>query len=549
MSRTTAELIVKCLENEGVTHIFGLPGEENIYLLDALSRSGIRFILVRHEQGASFMADVYGRLTGKAGVCLSTLGPGSINLLLGVADAHTNSTPVVAISAQVGLNRIFKESHQIIRLQDIYAPVTKWADTLYTAAAVPEMVRKAFQLSQTERPSSTFLAIPQNFETEAAPDDARPLPVAIQGYRAPSPLQIDLAMNLIQKARYPVVLAGYGTVRANATESLERFVDTFDLPVATTFMAKGVLSDRHPNVMGTIGYTTHDYENFAFDKADLIIAIGFELQEFDPVRINPKGDTPVVHIHCFMQDVDKSYPVAVNIIADIPASLDALTEKQVTGITRSERLEKKIREDLRHELEKGSTDTRFPLRPERIIADIRHVMGDDDIVLADTGAIKMWMARLYPTYKPSTCLITNGLSTMSFALPGALGARIACPDKKILAVMGDGSFLMNSQELETAIREKLPFVILVWVDQNYGLIKWNMDLKLGHHVDVHFNNPDFVKYAESFGARGKLVGKADDLAMLLKEALDYDGITVIACPVDYSVNLQLSETLETVKSA
>ena len=549
MSQTTAELIVSCLENEGVTHVFGLPGEENIYLLDALSRSDIRFILVRHEQGASFMAELYGRLTGKAGVCVTTLGPGSINLLLGVTDAFTNSTPVVAISAQVGLNRIFKESHQNVRLQSLYEPVTKWADTLMTSEAAPEMIRKAFQLAQTERPGSTFLAIPQNFETEEAPDDARPLPVSSEGYCAADPHQIEKALELIREARYPVVLAGYGTVRAHAGESLQKFIEKFDLPVATTFMAKGIVSDKHPNTMGTVGYTTHDYENFAFDKADLIISIGFELQEFDPVRINPAGDKPIIHIHHFMEDVDKNYPVAVNVIADIPSSLDALTQAQPEPMRRPERLEKQIREDLHRELEDGSKNSRFPLRPERLIADIRQVMQDDDIVLADTGAIKMWMARLYPTYLPSTCLITNGLSTMSFALPGALGARIACPDKRILAVMGDGSFLMNSQELETAIREKLHFVVLVWVDENYGLIKWNMDRKLGHDVDVHFNNPDFVQYAESFGAIGKRVDKADDLIPMLNEALDYDGITVIACPVDYSVNLQLSETLESTRSA
>ena len=542
-SKTVAEFIVSCLEQEGVEYMFGIPGEENIRLVLATTGSKIRFILVRHEQAASFMADVYGRLTGKAGVCTATLGPGAINLLLGVADAQTDSTPLVAISAQVGLNRIYKESHQIVDLVSMFKPVTKWADILLTPAAAPEMVRKAFDVAQSERPGAVYLAIPEDVEAAAAPDGAMPLTARPRHAAGPDPAQVAAAIDLIREAKRPIMLAGHGVARAGQSEALTRLSELLHIPVATTFMGKGVISDRHPNALGVVGFMRHDYENFAFDKADLILAIGYELQEFAPVRVNPYKDKTIIHVNRFAEDTDAAYPIAVSIEADIGRSIEALIEAFSTDAPPAKPAESRIRALHQAELEAGVSDDSYPLKPQRIINDMRKALGDEDIVLADTGAIKMWMARLYPTYAPLTCLISNGLSTMAFALPGAIAAKLAKPNRKVVAAMGDGAFLMNSQEIETAVREKIPLVVLVWVDGAYGLIKWKMDLELGHHGDVDFGNPDFVKYAESFGANGYKISAAAELLPTLRKALDEEGVSIIACPVDYSENIKLTDKL------
>lgn len=540
---TVAEIVVSCLAAEGVEYMFGIPGEENIRLVDAIAGSTIRFVLVRHEQAASFMADIYGRLTGKAGVCTATLGPGAINLLLGVADAQTDSTPLVAISAQVGLNRIYKESHQVVDLVSMFRPVTKWADVLLTPAAVPEMLRKAFDVAQTERPGAVYLAIPEDVEGAPAPSDAKPLTARPRHAAGPDPAQVAAAVALLRRAERPVLLAGHGVARAGQGGALTCLAELLQVPVATTFMAKGVISDRHPNALGAVGFMRHDYENFAFDRADVVLAIGYELQEFPPIRINPHKDKAIIHVHRFAEDTDAAYPIAVSIEADIGRSLAAFIEAFSEQPLPVRPVAARIRALRDAELEAGATDDGCPLKPQRIVGDIRQAMGDEDIVLADTGAIKMWMARLYPTYAPLTCLTSNGLSTMAFALPGALAAKLARPDRKVLAVMGDGSFLMNAQEIETAVREKIPLVALVWVDNAYGLIKWKMDLDLGRHRDVDFGNPDFTKFAESFGAKGYHIKAAADLLPTLRKALDDDGVSVIACPVDYSENLKLTDRL------
>ena len=540
--RTAAELMVDCLEQEGVSVVFGIPGEENIHFTDAVARSGIRYVLARHEQAASFMAEIYGRLTGRAGVCSATLGPGAINLLLGVADATTNSTPLVAISAQVGLDRIYKESHQGVDLVSMFDPVTKWAAMVPAPAAIPEMTRKAFKLAQTERPGAVYLAVPEDVEAAPAPGGLTPLRLNVPRPDEPSPAQIARAAAVLDAATRPVVLAGHGAARAGAAEALMRFSTTMGLPVATTFHGKGVFPDDHPNALGAVGFMRHDYVNFGFDAADVVIAVGYELQEFDPVRINPGGDKAIIHLSRFPAEVDDHYDVEVGVQADLSRSLDALaaaTTKRFDAAHLGER----IRSLLTTELERGASDDSFPLKPQRVVADTRAALRRHDIVLADTGAVKMWMARLYPTYEPNTCLISNGLSTMAFALPGAIGAKLAHPEARVLAAVGDGAFLMNSQEIETAIRERIPLTVLVWQDDAYGLIGWKMQMEIGREVAVRFGNPDFVAYAESFGARGYQVRSASDLRPALDEALGHDGVSVIACPVDYGENLQLISAL------
>ena len=523
----TARLLVQCLENEGVQYIFGIPGEENIHFIDALRDSSIRYILTRHEQGASFMADIYGRLTGKAGVCSATLGPGAINLLLGTADATTNSAPLVAISAQVGLDRIYKESHQSVDLVNMFKPVTKWAETVLTPEAVPEMVRKAFKQAQTLRPGAVYLAIPQDIETMPASPGAHPLPVNIVRDAAPSPSQLARAVTLLQQAKAPLLLAGYGAARAHVQETLVRFSEKLTIPVTTTFMGKGVFPDNHPNALGTVGFMRRDYVNFGFDQADVVLCVGYELQEFSPAQINPSADKQIIHIHTFPAEVDDHYTLAVGIEGNIALTLDELAQ-QLAPKPSLTAIGQKIRAVLQEEREKGARDASFPVKPQRLVADIRAALGDSDIVLADTGAVKMWMARLYPAYQPNTCLVSNGLSTMAFTLPGAIAAKLAYPDRKILAVMGDGSFLMNAQELETAIRERTPFVVLVWVDDSYGLIEWKMDLELGRHSHVTFTNPDFVRLAESFGAKGYRIQRAEELLPTLQRALADDTVSMIA---------------------
>jgi acetolactate synthase I/II/III large subunit len=540
-SRSTAELIVECLENEGVTHVFGIPGEENIRLMEALSKSSIEYVLTRHEQGASFMAETYGRLTGKAGVCSATLGPGAINLLLGTADATTNSTPLIALSAQVGMARSFKESHQSVDLVSMFAPVTKWSALMAIPGAAPEMIRKAFKLAQTERPGAVYLAVPEDVEEADAPPSLVPLRVNVPRADDPSAEQVSRAAQILREARNPVVLAGHGAARGGASQALIRFAQSLNIPVATTFHGKGVFPDDHPLALGTVGFMRHDYVNFGFDRADVIVAVGYELQEFNPVRINPSGTTRIIHVHRFPAEVDAHYDVAVGLTADISHSLDALAAAVWRRVPAAGG--ERIRELLSDELTRGQQDDRFPMHPARIVADTRAALSREDIVLVDTGALKMWMARLYPTYAPNTCLISNGLSTMGWTVPGAIGAKIARPEAKVLVATGDGSFLMNSQEIETALRLRLPFVILVWVDDAYGLISWKMDMEIGHNVDTRFANPDFVAYAESFGAKGYRISSADELLPCLRAALADDTVSVIACPVDYTANTELIRTL------
>src|ERR1700756_1460922 len=397
-SRSTAELIVECLENEGVTHVFGIPGEENIRLMEALSKSSIDYVLTRHEQGASFMAETYGRLTGRAGVCSATLGPGAINLLLGTADATTNSTPLIALSAQVGMARSFKESHQSVDLVPMFAPVTKWSALMAIPGAAPEMIRKAFKLAQTERPGAVYLAVPEDVEEAPASRSLAPLRVNVPRADDPSAEQVSRAAQILREASNPVVLAGHGAARAGASEALIRFAQALNIPVATTFHGKGVFPDDHPLALGTVGFMRHDYVNFGFDQADVIVAVGYELQEFNPVRINPSGTTKIIHVHRFPAEVDAHYNVAVGLTADISHSLDALAAAVWRRVPAAGG--ERIRELLSDELTRGQQDDRFPMHPARIVADTRAALGREDIALVDTGALKRWMGPRVPPPPP-----------------------------------------------------------------------------------------------------------------------------------------------------
>jgi acetolactate synthase-1/2/3 large subunit len=537
--RNVARIIVECLENEGVEYVFGLPGEENLHMIDALADSSIRFVTTRDERGAAFMADTYGALTGRAGVCLATLGPGAINLMLGIANAQLDSHPLVAITAQAGLDRIYKESHQFVDLVSLFRPITKWGDMVTVRAAAPEMVRKAFKQAETERPGATFLILPEDVAEQAC--EGEPLPVNVPVDPSPAKTQVARAAAVLGGAKNPVVLAGPGVARDGATDALIRFSERLSLPVATTFLGKGVFPDDHSNALGTIGFMVKDYANFGFDRADVVVAVGYDLVEYSPSRWNPLGDKRIVHVHRTVAEVDACYALAVGLQGDISASLDAIAAAATAR--RIDDQDPPARALIREELDRGADDDAFPLKPQRLVADIRASMRHDDIVLADTGAVKMWMARLYPTYRPNTCIVSNGLATMAFSLPGAIAAKLVHPERRVLAAMGDGAFLMSAAEIETAVREGVHITILVWVDGGYGLIRWKEELTLGRTSAVTFGNPDFVRFTESFGAKGYRIETAEQLLPTLRTALDDEAVSVIACPVDYAENTKLVQTL------
>ena len=534
--KDVAHLLVRCLENEGVEYVFGLPGEENLSVIDALATSSIRFVTTRDERGAAFMADTYGAVTGRPGVCLATLGPGAINLLLGVANAQLDSHPLVAITAQAALARMSKESHQAVDLVSLFRPVTKWGDMVTVPAAVPEMVRKAFKQAATERPGATFLVLPEDV-AERHVEGSEPLPVNVPVDPAPAHAQVERAAEVLGGATRPIVLAGPGVARDHASSALVAFAERLRIPVVTTFLGKGVFPDDHELSVGTIGFMVRDYANFGFEHADVVVAVGYDLVEYPPSRWNPDRRKRVIHVHRDVAEVDASYVLSVGVVGNIGASLEAIaagTDRR--GADAPETSARGFREE---ELAQGAVDDAFPVRPQRLVADIRAALGRDDVVLVDTGAAKMWMARLYPTYAPTTCLISNGLATMAFALPGAIAAKLAQPHRKILAVVGDGAFLMSAAEIETAVREGIALTVLVWVDGGYGLIGWKQDLHFARTDAVSFGNPDFVRFAESFGARGHAITAPDQLLPTLRAALDEGGVSVIACPVDYAENARL----------
>ncbi|WJW75460.1 acetolactate synthase large subunit [Thiohalobacter sp. IOR34] len=533
-----AELFVRCLENEGVEYIFGVPGEENLDLMDALLDSSIQFVTCRHEQGAAFMADVYGRLTGHAGVCLSTLGPGATNLVTGVADANMDYAPLVAIAGQADTNRLHKESHQVLDLQQMFRPITKYTSRLLTPNIIPEVVRKAFKVAQSEKTGATFIEFPENIAKMELDD----VPLAIKHPVQPEPSreQVERAAELISEARNPIILAGNGVVRARAWKHLADFAEKLGIPTANTFMAKGVIPFRHPTALGSAGLQANDYVSCGFSRADLIICIGYDLVEYHPHLWHPTRDRKIIHIDASPAEVDASYPVTVGVLGDIKHSLMRIAELAAPHQGHPMRA---LREALIEEMNQQANDQGYPVKPQKLIWDLRTVLDLEDIVVCDVGAHKMWMARMFRCEYPNTCLISNGFASMGIAVPGAIAAKMVYPDRHVVAVTGDAGFMMNSQEIETALRLKVPIVILIWNDGGYGLIEWKQMNQFRRISHVRFGNPDFVRYAESFGARGFRVEHTGELMPILREALASDRLCVIDCPVDYGENLKLTEKL------
>lgn len=534
-----ATLFVKCLEAEGVEFIYGIPGEENLDIMDALLDSSISFITTRHEQGAAFMADVQGRLTGKAGVCLATLGPGATNLVTGVADANMDHAPVVAIAGQAPTNRLHKESHQVLDLVNLFQPITRYASQILNPEVIPEVVRKAFKVAQGAKPGATFIDFPENI---ARIEDIGLKPIMPRPVTTPYPSEVRLVAvaKIISDAAFPLILAGNGLVRANGCDALVSFAEKLNIPVATTFMAKGAIPSSHPLSLGTVGLQAHDYVSCGFDRADVVICIGYDLVEYPPKLWHQTGDRKIIHIDTLPAEVDAYYNLTDGVLGDFNVTLSELAKR--ASHHRNNGYEN-LRTAILHELHDMDDDPGFPVKPQRIVADLRRALAPDDIIICDVGAHKMWMARMFPCEKPNTCIISNGFASMGIAVPGAVAAKLNFPNRKVVAVTGDAGFLMNSQEIETAMRVHTPFVILIWNDASYGLIEWKQQNNFGRLSNVKFNNPDFVKYAEAFGATGYRITRAEDLLPTLTQALQQNTVTIIDCPVDYSENLKLTAKL------
>ena len=533
-------MFVECLEAEGVRYVFGIPGEETLDLNESLADSAVEFVAVRHEQGGAYMADAYGRLTGRAGVCLGTLGPGATNLVTAVADAFLDRAPLVALTGQSDLSRMHKESHQYIDLIGILRPVVKWNARVSSPEIVPEVVRKAFKVAESEKPGSTHLELPEDVMSEAL--DARPLPPHVPVRPEPGMRELQRATEIIMAAEHPVILAGNGAIRTHASRALRAFVHTTGIPVAETFMAKGLIDYEDPHALGTVGLQARDYEMAGFEDADVVIAVGYDLVEHKPENWNPRADKQIVVIDTVPAEIDEFYVPAVELVGDIAhvlARLAAGASRKAPERPPTDRL----RELALGALRDGAQDSHFPMRPARVLSDLRQALRPQDLLVSDVGLHKLWIGRMFPAHEPGTVLIANGLAGMGFALPTGIAAKLVYPHRHVVTVSGDGGFLMNCQELETAVRLKTAVVNVIWENQQFGSIVWKQDKKFDRHFGVDFGPTDFVKLAEAFGAAAWRCSEADDFSRRLTQALALDGPSVIVVPIDYSIDVAISREL------
>ncbi len=547
VSQKASDLFVQCLEAEGVTHIFGVPGEENADLMMSLMDSKIEFVLCRHEQAAAFIADVYGRLTGKAGVCLSTLGPGVTNLVTGLADANMDRAPVVAIIGQGSTKRLHKESHQNMDAIAMCKPISKWAQSIVDGDTIPEIIRKAFKLAETEKPGVTVIELPEDVAKEQV--DLPPMNVYTTRRPGADHKAVKQAVDAMVKAKRPLILAGNGAIRKRAATQLQRLAHKTGIPVVNTFMGKGSMPMDDKHCLFTMGLQGKDHINHAMNDVDLVITVGYDLVEYSPSFWNAEMNKKVVHIDFLAAEIDSHYTVEVDVAGDIADALWQINmelESNYAGKLPLQNIDswQKLRNTIKQDFAMEKDDTSVPMKPQKILWDVREVMGDCDYLLSDVGAHKMWISRYYQCQEPNTCLISNGFCSMGFALPGAIGAKLARPDNKVLAICGDAGFMMNVQDLETAVRLKLNTVFMVWEDGEYGLIKWKQQNQFdGRHSDLAFGNPDWVKLAEAFGMWGKLIANAEDLKPALEEAFEQAGPALIVVPIDYAENIKLTQRL------
>ncbi len=541
-SRKASDLFVECLEAEGVEYVFGIPGEETLDLNESLHDSSITFVPVRHEQGGAYMADMYGRLTGRAGVCLGTLGPGATNLITAVADAFLDRSPLVALTGQADLARMHKESHQHIDIVSMFKPVVKWNTRLNAPTVIPEVVRKAFKVAQEPKPGPTHIELPEDVMGE--PVDATPLPTSTHKRRLePSAGELLAAAELIRDADNPVILAGNGVARAGAASALRELARASGIGVAETFMGKGSLDYADSHALGTVGLQSRDYALAGFEDADVVITVGYDLVEHSPSNWNPRRDKKIVCIDSVPSEVDEHFITEIDLVGDLYHILSRLTVelRDAPHQTPSSRLD----DIVLGRFEAAKDDDAFPLQPPRALWEIRQALGREDMLISDVGLHKLWIARMFPAHEPNTVLIANGLAGMGIALPTAIAAKLVYPERSVVTVNGDGGFLMNVQELETAVRLRTPIVNVIWENSQFGSIVWKQDKKFGRHFGTDFTNPDFVKLADAFGMPAWRCESVEDFGRHLRHALSLDLPSVIVVPIDYSLDVSISEELGT----
>ena len=540
-----SDLMVKCLEAEGIEYIFGVPGEENAdFILSLEDSDSIQFILTRHEQGAAFMAEAYGRLTGQAAGCLGTLGPGATNLITGVADSNMDRAPMLVLTGQGSTRRLHKESHQIMDVVEMFGPVTKWATTILHEDTIPEVIRKAVRVARTEKPGAAHVELPEDIACR----DTTAQPLTPVRFRRPVPDDkiVDRAFELLRSARRPVILAGNGCIRKRASKQLRLFCEQTGIGVLSTFMAKGAVNRSADYCLFTIGLGAKDLPTLVIDEADLVISLGFDMVEYHPRLWNPARDKRIIHADFLPAEIDEHYNADVELVGDLAHTLWMFNERLAAGPPLSLDLseQRRVRASMLEEFAAcARDDTEGSVRPQKALWDVRAALGPGDILLSDVGAHKMWIARYYQCDEPNTCLIPNGFCSMGFALPGAIAANLVHPRRRVLAIAGDGGFLMNVQEMETARRLGSNIVVMVWEDGEYGLIKWKQQDHFDRHSNLRFANPDWLKLAESFGWHGHVVARSRGLGKALETAFREEGPSLVVVPVDYRENLELTRRM------
>ena len=540
-----SDLFVQCLESEGIEYIFGVPGEENADFMMSLEKSTqIKFILTRHEQGAAFMAEIFGRLTGNPACCLGTLGPGATNLITGVADSNMDRAPMLVLTGQGSSTRLHKESHQVMDVVKMFEPVTKWATTILHPDTIPEIVRKAVRLARTEKPGAVHLELPEDI----AKLDTMGAPIKPQRFRRPVPDDkiVDQAFEAIKAAKNPIILAGNGCIRRRASKQLRLFCEKTGIGVISTFMAKGCVDMDADYCLYTIGLGAKDYVSCAIDAADLVISLGYDMVEYHPKLWNAASNKNIIHADFLPTEIDAHYLPSIEMVGDLAHTLWMLNNRVDAngGLDLSSSQQAATRRQMADEFARyKDDDTENTIRPQKVLWDIRQVMAVDSILLSDVGAHKMWIARHYQCHEPNTCLIPNGFCSMGFALPGAIAADMVFPDRQILAICGDAGFLMNVQEMETARRYNSNIVVMVWEDNAYGLIAWKQEAQFGRHTDLAFGNPNWMQLAESFGWNGHQVDNSRDLVSVLEQSLSEPGPSLVVLPIDYRENNLLTQRL------
>jgi acetolactate synthase-1/2/3 large subunit len=534
-ARDGAELFIKALEREGVKYLFAVPGEENLDLLEALRTSSIQLVLNRHEQAAGFMAATYGRLTGEVGVCLSTLGPGATNLMTAAAYAQLGAMPMMMISGQKPIKSSKQGMFQILDVVDLMRPVTKYTHQISNANTIPAKVREAFRLAMEERPGAVHLELPEDIAAEVPAPDTHIFHPSDARRPTASTKSLEMACDMLKKARYPLIMIGAGANRKRVSRALINLVDTTGIPFFTTQMGKGVVDERHPRYLGNAALSSGDFLHCAIDHADLVINVGHDVVEKPPFFMVP-GGKQVIHVNFNAADVDPVYFPQHEVIGDIANSVDYIADHCGDCPRHDLTRFMEVKQAADKHLEDRCEDSRFPIIPQRIVRDVRQAVPEDGIIALDNGMYKLWFARNYPAYDNNTVLLDNALASMGAGLPSAMMAAMLYPDLKVMAICGDGGFLMNSQELETAVRLKLSLVVLIICDQAYGMIKWKQRTDGFNEFGLDFNNPDFVKYAEAYGACGHHVNRTEALQPTLVQAFKAGGVHLVSVPVDYSEN-------------